>query len=81
MNLVTMLQNLQRLENIFFKGGKETCLFSAESRPDPRPTQWVPGAPSSRIKCPRHETDHSRPYRAEVKNAGVIPRLPHVFMV
>jgi hypothetical protein len=52
-------------------------LYSKASRPAlgpiQPPVQWVSGAPSPGIKWPRHETDHSHPSSAEVKNAGVIP--------
>jgi hypothetical protein len=31
--------------------------------------QWVPGAPSLRVKRPGRETDHSPPSSSEVQNA------------
>jgi hypothetical protein len=33
------------------------------------PIQWVPGALPLGVKRPGHETDHSPPSRADVKNA------------
>jgi hypothetical protein len=52
-------------------------LFSTASRPALGPTQppirWVPA-----VKRPGHETNHSPPSSAEVKNGGAIPPFPHV---
>jgi hypothetical protein len=42
--------------------------------------QLVPGALPMGVKGPGHEADHISPSRAEVKNGGAIPPLPHVFM-
>jgi hypothetical protein len=36
--------------------------------PNQPPIQRIPGALSLGVKRPRRETDHSPPYRAEVKN-------------
>jgi hypothetical protein len=38
------------------------------------------GAISPEVKWLGHKADHSNPFSAEVKNGGVIPPLPHVFM-
>jgi hypothetical protein len=46
-------------------------LFSTSSRP---PILWVPGAPSTGVKRPGPETDHSPPSSAEVKNCGLLRR-------
>jgi hypothetical protein len=47
-------------------------LFTTASRtvlgPTQPPIQWVPGAPSLRIKQPGREADHSPPSNAEVNN-------------
>jgi hypothetical protein len=60
-------------------------LFSIASRMALRPTKppirRVPGEISPGIKWPGREADHSPPSTANVKNDGVIPPLPHVFMV
>jgi len=36
------------------------------------PIQWVPGTQPG-VKCPGHESDHSPPSDAEVKNVWAIP--------
>jgi hypothetical protein len=33
------------------------------------------------VKQLRHDADHSLPPNVEVKNSGVLPSLPHVFML
>jgi hypothetical protein len=43
------------------------------------PIQWVKGVISTGIKWLGHKTDHSYPSSDKVKNAGVIPPLPHTF--
>jgi hypothetical protein len=37
-------------------------------RPTQPPIQYVPGAPSARVKLPDHAADHSPPSNAEIKN-------------
>jgi len=36
------------------------------------PIQWVPGALSLGVKCPRHEANHSPPSSAKVKERVVL---------
>jgi hypothetical protein len=65
------------------KGG--FFLFATASRPALGPTQppiqWVPGTHSPGVKRLVRETDHSRPYGAEVKNAwGYTSTSPYVSM-
>jgi hypothetical protein len=60
-------------------------LFSTVSTPALGPTQppikWVPQALSLGVQRPGHESDHSPPSSAEVKNAWSIPPLlQYVFM-
>jgi hypothetical protein len=61
--------------------GHEILPYSTASRPALGPTQapiqWAPGALSSGVKRPRHESDHSPTSNAEVKNGGAILPLPH----
>jgi hypothetical protein len=41
-------------------------------------TEWVQEAVSPGVKRQGHEANHLPPPKAEVKNGGVIPRLPHM---
>jgi hypothetical protein len=54
------------------QGRSKICFLSMSSRPILGPTQppiqWVSGALSSGVKRPGHESDHSPPTSAEVKN-------------
>jgi hypothetical protein len=65
------------------RGGK-IFLHSTVSRlalgPTQPPIQWVLGVLSQGIKWLGREADHSPPFHAKIKNGGVIPPLPHVFM-
>jgi hypothetical protein len=62
---------------------KKKCLFLHPTafipgmRPTQPPIEWIPRAPSPEVKQPKCEADHSPPHRAEVKNCGAIPPLPH----
>jgi hypothetical protein len=60
---------------------QETFLISAALRPalgliEPH-VHWIPGALSLGTQWPGHDTDHSLPSGAQVKNCGAIPPLPH----
>jgi hypothetical protein len=58
--------------------GRDNRIFSSPQRPH---WLWVPaslliyGYPWG---WPEHESDHSLPTTAKVKNSGVIPPLPHI---
>jgi hypothetical protein len=55
--------------------------YFTASRPAQRPTKPMSTRSSSPgLKRPGREADHSSPSSAEIKNGGVIPPLPHVFM-
>jgi hypothetical protein len=63
-----------------FSSGLRDCFYSTASRlvmglTQP-PIQWVQRALSPVLKRPGHETDHSPPSSAKVKNDGAIPSLP-----
>jgi hypothetical protein len=62
--------------------GQDIVLFFTASRPALGPTHppvhWVPGALSPGVKRLRHEAGNLPPSRAEIKNGGVIPSLPHM---
>jgi hypothetical protein len=69
-----------------FSSQQENFLLAARSRLALGPTQpliqWVPGALSPGIKWIQHETDHSPPANAEVKNEwSYSSSQPHIFMV
>jgi hypothetical protein len=65
-------------------GKGKIFLFPTTSRlalgPTQSPIQWVMGTISPGIKRPGHETNHSPPSSAKVKNGGAIPPHPHDFM-
>jgi hypothetical protein len=62
--------------------GNEIFLYSTASRPALGPTkpfiQWAPGDIFLKVKRPGHEAGHSPLSRAELKNCGAIPPLPHM---
>jgi len=56
-------------------GSKDITLSLGSIQPS---IQWVPEAPSLRVKRPRREADRSPPTNAEVKRMyGAIPPLPN----
>jgi hypothetical protein len=63
-------------------GGGKIFLIPTVSRsalgPTQPPNQWVLGPLSPGVKWPGHETDHSPPSSAKVKNDGAIPPLPNM---
>jgi hypothetical protein len=63
--------------------GQETFLHSVQtgSEAHQSPNLWAHRALSPGVKCLGHETDHSKPYSAEVKNGVAIPPLPHTLPV
>jgi hypothetical protein len=54
---------MQGLGSFFFTTASRPALGPAQP-----PLRWVPGALSLVVKQPGHETDHSPPSNAEVKN-------------
>jgi hypothetical protein len=52
--------------------------FTLAWGPTGSPIQWVQRVISWGVKLPGHESGHSPPASAEVKNGGVIPPLPHM---
>jgi len=60
----TGFDSRQRQGNFLFATASRSALGLTQP-----PIQWVPGAPSSGVKPPGLETDHTRPFNAEVKNS------------
>jgi hypothetical protein len=68
--------SLGRVKNFYF-----SISFRPALGPTRPPIHWVPVAPSSRLKRPRRETDHSPPTGTEVKkNSSYISTRPYVFI-
>jgi hypothetical protein len=68
----------------FLEGAKDSFLFFIASGPTlgsiDLHIKWELATASPGVKLQGHQTDHSPPSRAEIKNVGAIPPLPHVFM-
>jgi hypothetical protein len=83
-SIVTRLQAEQSL--IPGRGSEVFFLLTTTSRwalgPTQPPIQWVPWVPSSGVKWPRCEINHSPPFCAEVKNVwNYIFTPPYIFML